>query len=336
MQGLVETLRRAREHARSEATVERRFGFGSRDLLIHGARTDEAFMPHGDLIEIPPGHSNASAVDLYLIDRATAESIDFPRVALSAYGAVRQSLETDWVVLRSPDTGRVLALDAVEGSAIYHPGDPLPPRDRAEFCRPLLHWLAVLDGNVVLHAGAVARDGRALIVAGGGNVGKTTLIRACLAAGFAMLGDNVVEVTRAERGPSQVIGVYPTVKVRPDPIVPFPANWPRPHWDDEARKHIYSLADVLGTSFTRDPQDIAALLVLDAGAPPNPTTLPLASAVFKVAPNTVGQFPLFEEQVLRRASAVLSRLKLLTSGKMPVARIPHIIGTLLTAHTGET
>ena len=336
MQELVETLRRARDHARRHATVAHRFAFGARDLLIHGTPHDEPLMPRGDLIEIPTGQGPAPTVDLYLLDRATAESIEFPSVALSAYGAVRQSLETDWVVLRSPDTGRVLALDAVEGSAIYHPGHPLPPRDRAEFCRPLLHWLAVLDGNVVLHAGAVARDGGAVIVAGGGNVGKTTLIRACLAAGFAMLGDNVVEVSRAEQGPSQVIGVYPTVKVRPDPIVPLPTNWPAPQWDDEARKHIYSLANVIGAGFTRDPQEIAALLVLDDEAPPAPITMPLASAVFKVAPNTVGQFPLFEEQVLRRCSAVLSRLKLLTSGKMPVARIPHVIGTILTGPTGET
>ncbi len=333
MQSLVDALRRARDRARERATVSQRFGFGARDLLIHGTPDDGSVMPHGHLIEIPTPHPRAPTADLHLIDRSTAESLPFPAVALSAYGAVRQSLETDWVVLRSPDTSRVLALDTLAGSSIYFPGVPVPPRDRAEFCRPLLHWLAVRDGNLVLHAGAVARHGRALIVAGEGNAGKTTLIRACLSAGFAMLGDNVVEITRAEHGPSQVIGVYPTVKVRPNPVVPIPEDWPHPEWDTAAGKHIYSLANALGPGFTREAQAIAAVLVLDTTAPATPAPLALAAAMFKVAPNTVGQFPLFEEQVLQRTGAVLSRHHVVTAGKMTPADIPHQVGSLLTPHT---
>jgi hypothetical protein len=326
MHRLVEDLRRARDHARSRATVLRRFGFGARHLVIHATPGDADVMPDGNLVEV---EASLDGVGLCLIDRTATESLRFPDVALSAYGAIRQSLTTDWVVLRNPDTGRVLALDTAERSALYYPGDPLPPRDRAEFCRPLLHWLAVGDGNVVLHAGAVARHGRALIVAGAGNAGKTTLIRACLDAGFAMLGDNVVEVTRAEHGPSRVLGVYPTVKVRPDPVVPAAADWPAPEWDAEASKHIYSLAGSLGTGFTAEPQGIAGLLVLDPAAPPIPEVLPLAAAMFKVAPNTVGQFPLFEEEVLRRTGAVLGRLPIHTVGQMPATDIAPMVESLL-------
>ncbi len=326
MHRLLEDLRHARDHARSLATVSRRFGFGARHLVIHGTPGDADIMPDGDLVG---GEASSDPVDLYLIDRATSESLRYPTVALSAYGAIRESLATEWVVLHNPDTGRVLALDTAERSALYHPGEPLPPRDRAEFCRPLLHWLAVGDGNVVLHAGAVARHGRALIVAGAGSAGKTTLIQACLDAGFAMLGDNVVEVTRADHGPSRVIGVYPTVKVRPDPVVPPATGWPAPRWDDEASKDIYSLGETLGIGFTAEPQDIAGLLVLDPAAPASPAEMPLGTAMFMVAPNTVGQFPLFEEEVLRRTGAVLGRLRIHTMGRVPPAEIAGLVGSLL-------
>ncbi len=102
-----------------------------------------------------------------------------------------------------------------------------------------------------------------------------------------------------------------------------------PQWDTEAEKHIYSLAGSLGTGFTAEPQDISGLLVLDPAGPPVPEALSLGRAMFKVAPNTVGQFPLFEAEVLRRTGAVLSRLATHTVGRMPPAQIAGIVESLL-------
>jgi hypothetical protein len=69
--------------------------------------------------------------------------------------------------------------------------------------------------------------------------------------------------------------------------------------------------------------------VLDPAAPPIPEVLPLAAAMFKVAPNTVGQFPLFEEEVLRRTGAVLGRLPIHTVGQMPATDIAPMVESLL-------
>ncbi|MEQ1738154.1 MAG: hypothetical protein ABL886_17340, partial [Rhodoglobus sp.] len=248
-----------------------------------------------------------------------------PEAALAPYGALLDSVGTPWLVLRSPDTGKVLALDTRTREALYFPGDRVPPRDRAEFCRPLLHWLAVLDGNVVVHAGAVGIDGRGVLVAGAGNAGKSTLVRMCLEAGFDFLGDNVVEVESRDGG-SVLHAAYPTFKIRRDAAVPVPGHWPRPEWDDEAEKDIYFLDDAGFAS--SEPLEHAATLVLDPTVPATPHPLPAARAFFLIAPNTVAQFPFFEEIVLKRSGAVVATAPTWTAGRMRLDAIPDAVATL--------
>ena len=301
------------------------FRFGARELRVFTRGEGQAHLPHGGLV---PTSGAAAGIPLYVLAAGEVDGLPFPDdTVLGPYGALLDSVDTDWLILRNPDTGRVLGFDTVTRTGLYYPGRSVPPRDRAEFCRPLLSWLAILDGNVVVHAGAVASAGRGLLVAGAGNAGKSTLVRACVAAGFDFLGDNVVEVSG-----TGLHAVYPTVKVRPGGVIALPDTWPTPEWDDEARKHIAFLADAPGWGLPVDAPAHVATLVLDPRAGDAITSLPRARAFFEVAPNTVAQFPFFEELVLSRTRAVVGAAPTFTAGRLPVESIVDSVASLL----GET
>jgi hypothetical protein len=58
----------------------------------------------------------------------------------------------------------------------------------------LAMWL-VANGELVLHASAVARDGLSVAIVGGSRSGKTTLAAQCVLAGARLLGDDVLRIT---------------------------------------------------------------------------------------------------------------------------------------------
>jgi hypothetical protein len=77
-------------------------------------------------------------------------------------------------------------------------------------------WLAT-EGAQVLHVGAVAFDGAAVLVVGAGGTGKSTTVVASGLAGAGILGDDmcVVDVD-ATTGVAQVHALYATLKLNPD------------------------------------------------------------------------------------------------------------------------
>lgn len=79
-------------------------------------------------------------------------------------------------------------------------------------------WLAGPTVQLV-HAGAVALDGRGVLLVGIGGRGKSTTALACAQAGFSFLGDDlcIVESGRPDRGfPARVHGIYATAKLNRD------------------------------------------------------------------------------------------------------------------------
>lgn len=70
-----------------------------------------------------------------------------------------------------------------------------------------LAWVLGAHGRFVLHAAAVARDDRALLVLGHTGAGKSTLSGACLEAGWQLLGDDQL-VLDASTAPATVHGFH--------------------------------------------------------------------------------------------------------------------------------
>jgi hypothetical protein len=317
---------------RRDDSVEQ-YLFGARTVRVHVPRGASHHQPRGGLVtaddSASAGHTGSDpVVDLFLLTTIDVARLKFPLTRIGApYGAVLESLDTDWLITWDSDTASLLALHRESRVALWHPGVIPPPRERAEFCRPLLHWLAVLDGHVVIHAGAVSVDGHGILVAGAGNAGKSTLVRACWEAGWAVLGDNVVELVPAGDG-NRVVPVYPTFKIRPGSVLPIPTAWPAPEWDHEAEKHIYFLADALAPGFAHSVDHVITL-VLDEHRGEGVGSISRAEAFFRVAPNTVAQFPFFEQEVLTRAGSVIAAAPTWAAGRIPVDSIAAEMAALL-------
>lgn len=72
---------------------------------------------------------------------------------------------------------------------------------------PGLTFLLAHHGRLVLHAGAVAREGRALLLLGGSGSGKSTLAWAAARAGWEALSDDHVALRPREGGGYEVCGI---------------------------------------------------------------------------------------------------------------------------------
>ncbi len=237
----------------------------------------------------------------------------------------------DWLICIEHDKSRLLAFDCNTKIALLWFARNPPPRELAEFCRPLLHWLAIGDGNVIIHAAAIAHDGRAVLVAGDGNAGKTTLVRACLAAGLDYLGDNVVEVSLAQGtgNDAHVWGAYPSLKVRQGSPDFEGLTLPAPLWDDEARKEIYFLGKSTTLAFQPRPVLHVATLVLHETAAPRLAVATAASTFFSMAPNTVAQFPFYSAEVLERVRRVSQQAATYSAGRLDLGAIADHVRSLL-------
>lgn len=313
------------------------FRFGARELVVEVADGESNALAPAGLFAADsawrPVHPSARSICLSAAEFA---QIPIPAgVQMAAYGAIIESVGTGWLITHSPKERSFLALNTETRTALYFGGDRIAPRQRAEFCRPLLHWLAILDGNVVVHAGAVARGGRGILIAGAGNAGKTTLTRALLHDGFDFLGDNVVEVGRDVAGVPRLFGAYPTVKVRPRGVLPVPVGWPQPEWDAEAGKDIYFLGGEPPHLSGRSEAPLAALLVLDERLNGGPRPTSRGSAFFKIAPNTVAQFPFFEQEALQRTGAALGFATAFESGRIPLDSVSEWIEGMLNSAVEE-
>jgi hypothetical protein len=86
------------------------------------------------------------------------------------------------------------------GVRVEGPGAPDLDLWSALVLPPLLAELASARGWLALHAGAVARAGRGILLPGPGGSGKSTICRNALAAGLDLLSDDLVWLRRAEGG----------------------------------------------------------------------------------------------------------------------------------------
>lgn len=95
----------------------------------------------------------------------------------------------------------------------------LPAWAKASPFRIPLSWLLNEAGLQMVHGAAVARDGRAVLLAGGGGAGKSTTALACALAGMGYLGDDYCAID-----PQLVSAhmVYRTAKALPGTLKMLP------------------------------------------------------------------------------------------------------------------
>jgi hypothetical protein len=119
--------------------------------------------------------------------------------------------------LEVPGVGRYLASGGRELTVDPAPG--ADPGDVARFAGMTpLAALCYQRGIVAWHAATAVRDGQAVILAGDSATGKSTLLAALLARGWAMLGDEVAPVVLRTGGGVIVLPTGSEVRLWPDAI----------------------------------------------------------------------------------------------------------------------
>ena len=81
---------------------------------------------------------------------------------------------------------------------------------------PVFAALLHQRGRVVLHASAVAVDGKAIAILGDSGAGKSTTAAAFLRHGHGFLADDVVALSPAAAGDLMIVPAFPQLKLWPD------------------------------------------------------------------------------------------------------------------------
>jgi hypothetical protein len=93
-----------------------------------------------------------------------------------------------------------------------------------EIARPFLHVfkaLSTVTGLMPVHAAAVARGDRGILIAGRGGAGKTSIALACLEAGWRYLGDDFLLIAAS---PLRGVNLYRSARVREDMFERLPRS----------------------------------------------------------------------------------------------------------------
>jgi hypothetical protein len=185
---LSEAVERAYREALTPPAVERHVRSASFRIRLNFASpalADE-FLPSF----LPGGEGD---IDLTLAI-LTAADVDLSRVVPAPAKEFRHFAGESCFALWQPDPAPTLyAFDRRAARAvIWLAGNAAAPWLYGKPAGPIMHALAVPTPWVGVHAGAVARGGRTLLLAGKGKAGKSTAALACARAGWTFAGDDFV------------------------------------------------------------------------------------------------------------------------------------------------
>jgi hypothetical protein len=148
--------------------------------------------------------------------------------------------------------GDTIDIDPIDGVSSRHLSIPL---FGAVFAT-LLH----MRGLLVLHASAVARDGKCVIFLGNKGAGKSTTAFAMIANGYELVSDDVVAITFDADGKPQVLPAFNQVKLLDDAAQKFGL-------DPEAAEQIHPLVQKrrhqAQDAFCNETTPATAVYVLD-------------------------------------------------------------------------
>ena len=162
-------------------------------------------------------------------------------------------------------TPTLYAVDHIRRRALYWVSGiaAVPAWERARPFLPIFQ--AMLDATpwIAVHAAAIAWRGRAVLLAGTGHAGKTSLSLAGLRAGWRFAGDDFVLL---RTGPApEVAPLYATARLRDDMLPQFRALEPARREiseDDGERRHELSFGQMPGAG-EMGGAPLAAILLLE-------------------------------------------------------------------------
>ncbi len=307
MSDLARWLDRQLEKTAPPAQLRR--SFGARDLDLRGTSDDE-------LHELSWALGEPRFVDDVVEYRVLGDALrsaPVPRASeCGPYGVISTLGGTGWRACIDVDNGRLLALHREARVALSSSLTEEPPRHQAEFARTLLHWLAIDAGHLLVHAGAVGRSGRAVLVVGPGGAGKSTFVRCAAGAGATFLGDNAIEVAVAGDRVT-AWGAYGSLKVRPPMAMAEALALEFRAHDVDIAKDLYDLRNYSALGITHEA---VAVVAASADGPLSPEPMSRGAALFSVAPSTMVQFPLYGPEVFETCGDLVRALDCFSLGRL--------------------
>jgi hypothetical protein len=169
--------------------------------------------------------------------------------------------------------------------------DLVPAHDRAAPMRAVLQWRLNRSEHMLVHSGAVAGDGHAVLLAGPSGSGKSTTAVGALLAGFDCLGDDYVFLDM-HRSPTVVHSLYTTAKLTDDAVRLLPGLDRHPGlgaWLGD--KRVVNLTSLGSTSFRARPLTAIIVPHMDPARSGRLDRISPGAALLALAPTTVLHTP---------------------------------------------
>ena len=235
--------------------------------------------------------ASTSADVVFTITEADAPASAVPRPA----GLARDLFEPEYAIEYFPtrdmlylaDHSVVARADLATGrvSMAARPGDERGAflGSHLFFTLPVLEYLK-RRGTFAIHAASAALDGRAVLVAGGSGVGKSTIALACALSGWSLLSDDIALV---EGDVDRVRGFPDELDLTPDTIALFPEIAGALRGSSSATgKHSVSPID-LSRIHIADAAHLAALVFPERATVGLPRAVDPDEALERLVPNVV-------------------------------------------------
>jgi hypothetical protein len=218
-------------------------------------------------------------LDLFVWDRAST-GVPLPTLTdpLSAPDEVVNASDASFLAMRETEAGTFSAYDAASGVAVLFADDWRVFESILAY-RLVLHWWLRGCGLSLMHAGAVGRGGRGVLITGRGGLGKSTTCVTALAAGWQFVGDDFVAVGRpAGSGPLVAHSVACSARLAADAIARLSlTDADRPHTYSSDAKALVPLKPRFASGIV-DSLEIGAMIVPAIVARPDSRLQPIAPA----------------------------------------------------------
>ncbi len=328
---------------RAASAAERRhvLAIGGRRVALRfaGSELEDLLLPALHHLVVAPTESTgmtAPDLEVAIFDSAsTATPMIPPAWTGYHYGAKGEIVGFNDDRIRTtyqPGVDILNVYDRASSRAVYWVAEPsiIPWWETSFPLRSILHWHLAPTASQPVHAGAVGRGGRGVLVVGNSGAGKSTSTLACLRSGMQYCGDDYVLV---DVDALVVHSLYRTAKLEAHNTHRFP----------ELTSRIVN-ADRLDTEkamvlLDADSPQIVSCLDIEAIVMPQVTgrrdteLLPVspARALSVLAPTTSFHLPGYGAEVFTKLNRLVrSRPCFTLAAGTDLEQIPAVLGDLLT------
>ena len=171
----------------------------------------------------------------------------------------------------------------------------------------LFHWLNADHGVALVHAAAVGRNGKGLLIVGPGGTGKSTSAIACLAAGWEYVSDDYSLLGGSH--PPRAINLFGVGKLLPNSLEYFPELHQEivaVRGDDD--KSIFDFTQNYGNQVVDSLELVGVVLPQLGSEPQGPRNISRLSAAVALMPSTVFQLRTVKALAMHQISETLRAL----------------------------